>query len=127
MFDMSTFSISGPDGDTSCTHEAKTNAFCKQCLGFASPKEEMDSRRATRATSETFPPREELSVTESDEQDSGNKLIRKNLQNRGSRLWQYVWRWLRKHRDDGGYGREDPAVASQTGGLVAMAATETNT
>ena len=124
MFGMSTFSISGPDGATSCTHEATTNAFCKQCLGFASPKEEMDSRRATRATSETLPPREELSITKFDEQDAGNKLIRKKMQNGGSRLWQYVWRWLRKHRDDGGYGREDPAVASQTAGPVA---TETNT
>ena len=76
----------------------------------------MDSRRATRATSETFPPREELSTNKFDEQDAGNRLIRKKMLDGGSRLWQYVRRWLRKHRDDGGYGREDPAVASQTAG-----------
>ena len=99
-FDMSSFSISDTDWDDRCSHEVKTKAFCKQSLGCTLTNEEMDSKRATRATSETFPPREELPGTKSDEQDAGNKLVKK-IQTRSSKLCQYVWRWIRKHRDDG--------------------------
>ncbi len=118
-FDVSSFSISDIDGDTRCSQEVQTRAFGNHSLGFTLPEEEMDSRRATRATSETFPPREKLPITKAGEQDAENKLVKKKIQSRSSRFCEYVWRWLRKHRDDGGCGRaEDPAVASQSAGPV---------
>ena len=126
--DMSSFSISDTDWDDRCSHEVKTKAFYKQSLGCTLTNEEMDSRRATRATSETFFPQEKLPSTISDEQDAGNKLIRKKIQNRSSKFWQYVWRWLRKHRDDGACDRTvDSAVASQTAGSVSMGTVDRNT
>ena len=127
-FDMSSFRISDADGDTRCSHELETGGLCKQSLGFTLPKEEMDSRRATRATSETFPPIANLPITKAGEQDAGYKLVRKKIQSGSSKFCQYVWRWLTKRRDDGGCGGAvDSAVARQTAGPVVMGTVETNT
>ena len=128
MFDMSSPSASDIDGHTKCCHGVMTRVFCKQCLGSTIGEEAMDSRRATRATSETLPLREKLPIAIPGEQDAGNKLVRKKIRSRSYHFCQYIWRWLRKHRDDDGCGRAvDSAVASQTAGSVSTGPAETNT
>ena len=88
----------------------------------------MDSRRATRATSETFAPGEEVPVTKANEQEAENKFVKKKIRSRSFQFCQYIWRWLRKHRDDDGCGRAaDSDVACQMAGPVSMGTAETNT
>lgn len=126
-FDMSSPSASDRDGNTKCLHGVMIRVFCKQCLGSTLAEEEMISRRATRATSETLPSREKVPATEVNEPDSENKLVRKKTRSRSYQFCQCIWRWLRKHRDDGGIGRAlDSAVAGQTSGPVPMEPAETN-
>lgn len=123
-FDMNSFRISETDGDM-CPHEVETTVLWKQSLELTFPKEEMDSRRATRATSEMFPPTENLPITKAGEQDAENRVFKK-LQNRSAQFCQYVWRWLRKHRDNGGCGgAENPVAASQIDSPVSSRAVET--
>ena len=127
-FHMSLPSASYIDGHTKCCHGVMTRVFCKQCLGSTLVGEEMDSRRATRATSETLPLREKLPITIPGERDAGNKPVKKKIRSRSYHLCQYIWRWLRKHRDDDSCGRAaDSDVACQTACPVSMGTAETNT
>ena len=118
-FDMSSPSASEIDGHIKCCHGVMTRVFCKHCLGSALAEEAMDSRRATRATSETFAPGEKVPITRANEQAAENKLVRKKIRNRSYQFCQYIWRWLKKHRDDDGCSRAaDPDVPCQTAGPV---------
>ena len=126
-FDMSSSSTINTISDTKDFRGVRNRVFCKQSLGLTLPKEEMDSRRATRATSETFPPREKLPITKACDQDAGIKLVKKKIQSRSSRFCQYFRRWLRKGRDDDDCVRAvNSAVASQTADPVLTRAVETN-
>lgn len=127
-FDVSSPSTSDMNRDTKCCHGVMTRVFCKQCLGSTFAEEEMDSRRATRATSETLPSREEVPITIPGEQEVGNKLVKKKIRSRSYQFCQCIWRWLRKHRDDNGCDRPvDSAVDCQTAGPVSLGPAETNT
>ena len=127
-FDVTSPSASDINRDTKCCHGVTARVFCKQCLGSTIAEEEMDSRRATRATSETLPSREEVAITIPGEQEAGNKLVKKKIRSRSYQFCQYIWGWLRKHRDHNGCGRAvDSAVDSRTAGPVSMGPAETNT
>lgn len=120
-FDIGSPSTCDMNGDTECCHGVMTRGFCKQFLDSTLAEEEVDSRRATRATSETLPLREKPPITIHGEQDAGNKPIRKKIRSRSYQFCQYVWRWLRKHRDDDGCGKAvDSAAASQPVGPLSM-------
>ena len=126
-FDMSSRSASDKNGHTQCCHGVMTRVFCKHCLGFALAEEEMDSRRATRATSETFAPGEKVPVTRANEQEAEIKFFKKKIRSRSYQFCQYIMRWLRKHRDNDGSGRAvDSAVASQIDDPVSRGPAETN-
>ena len=127
-FGMSSPGASEINRDTQCCHGVMTRVFCKQCLGYTLADEVMDSRRATRATSETLAPREKLPTIIPGEQDAGNKLLKRKIRSRSYQFCHYIWRWLKRHRDDDGCGRAvDSAVATPTADPVAMGPAETNT
>ena len=101
------------DGGTKCVHGVMARVFCKQCLGSTLVGEEMDSRRGTRATSEIFAPGEKVRGARANGQDERNELGKKKIRSRSLWFCEYVWRWVRKRRDDNGGGKAvDSDVAS---------------